>query len=948
MNEAITLKGIGQAIEGLNYRNKNALKYRLIYTIREFYHDDSSVETLKEIETEKLIGLLWNEANDPAAINHKRKNLNSLKSSINTDLKKLYAEDKNPEGIIIGPNNIFSMSDEAKDNTLKTFLNTVMNEGQANLGEVAKALSAIDKILSDAATHSVDTAKDNLNQLDELKKTIRLMSEKYGGFNHEGSLESAQNNFQNKSSRDGSEQIGTGSEEVSKDGLADKSGYKTDFETDKEAGVGIDQSLPEIVEAIDTIEDDEELEIIEEVESDGLEENIGLGGENGNSIGNNSCEDLSGKENYSTEDGEKYQEPGGIGPGDSSKEGNTGGALSKENIFETETENDIDTGDELELQDEQIDELKEEVEIIDEEIDEVCEDVDIKTEEVDLEENADEVIETENIPDQLLGISDSGSEGTVGDKKGNTGISESDGSDIIISAGAKSGDKDGAEGGETGKGGTSGISSKDNSEQIGTGSEGVSKDGLADKSGYITDFETDKEAGGGTDQSLPDIVEAIDTIDDDEDLEIIEEIEPDSLEENIGLGDGNGNSIGNNSCEDLSGKENYSTEDGEKYQEPGGIGPADSSKEGNAGGALSKDNIFETKTANDIDTGDELELQDEQIDELEEEVEIIDAIDNNEDLEIIEDIEPDGPEENIVLADEYGDSASSDSNAKLVEEDFDIGENKASNIKNAKVLAEEFNHSLAAMDKYYNQYILIQGGSYIIGSKRPKRGECSEEKVNLPDYYIGKYPVINALFEVFAEKTGYKTTAEKRGYSKVYIGRYEKTIDEQTGMEKLIFNATTIQKTVEGACWYQPCGPGSTIHKKRNHPVVHVSFEDAMAFAAWTGKKLPSENEWEAASRTDKGYSLPWGNSFNKKACNIEESSVCGTTPVDRYEEFENNFGIADVLGNVLEWTSSRIEKFMVVKGGSFISGDDVRLFTRFQIEPVNHSNILGFRCMAH
>ncbi|MBU4011505.1 MAG: formylglycine-generating enzyme family protein, partial [Proteobacteria bacterium] len=316
--------------------------------------------------------------------------------------------------------------------------------------------------------------------------------------------------------------------------------------------------------------------------------------------------------------------------------------------------------------------------------------------------------------------------------------------------------------------------------------------------------------------------------------------------------------------------------------------------------------------------------------------------------EIIEDIEPDGPEENIVLADEYGDSASSDSNAKLVEEDFDIGENKASNIKNAKVLAEEFNHSLAAMDKYYNQYILIQGGSYIIGSKRPKRGECSEEKVNLPDYYIGKYPVINALFEVFAEKTGYKTTAEKRGYSKVYIGRYEKTIDEQTGMEKLIFNATTIQKTVEGACWYQPCGPGSTIHKKRNHPVVHVSFEDAMAFAAWTGKKLPSENEWEAASRTDKGYSLPWGNSFNKKACNIEESSVCGTTPVDRYEEFENNFGIADVLGNVLEWTSSRIEKFMVVKGGSFISGDDVRLFTRFQIEPVNHSNILGFRCMAH
>ncbi|MBU1054666.1 MAG: formylglycine-generating enzyme family protein, partial [Proteobacteria bacterium] len=370
-----------------------------------------------------------------------------------------------------------------------------------------------------------------------------------------------------------------------------------------------------------------------------------------------------------------------------------------------------------------------------------------------------------------------------------------------------------------------------------------------------------------------------------EDLEIIEEIESDNTEEEAGLGAGKDD-----------GSESY------------------------AEGDASAIDALETADGINEDT---------------------------EDIEIIEEIEPEDIEEDVGLGGEGGDSADIDSNAKIFEEDFDISETKPLDNK-AKFLAEEFNHSLAAMDKYYNQYILIPEGAYIIGSKRPKKGESLEKAVDLPAYYIGKYPITNALFEVFVEKTGYKTTAEKRGYGKVYFGRYEKTIDEKTGMEKLLFNATTKQNTVKGACWYQPSGPGSMIHKKRNHPVVQISLEDAMAFASWTGKRLPTEDEWEAASRTAKGNLLPWGNKFKKEACNIEDSSICGTTSVENYHDFENKFGLVDMLGNVFEWTSSRIDKFMIGKGGCWISGVDIRLFSRLQLEPDGHSNILGFRCVAY
>ncbi|MBW2018254.1 MAG: SUMF1/EgtB/PvdO family nonheme iron enzyme, partial [Deltaproteobacteria bacterium] len=214
------------------------------------------------------------------------------------------------------------------------------------------------------------------------------------------------------------------------------------------------------------------------------------------------------------------------------------------------------------------------------------------------------------------------------------------------------------------------------------------------------------------------------------------------------------------------------------------------------------------------------------------------------------------------------------------------------NDERARLLAEQFNQSLAAMDRFFNQYLLIPKGKYPVGNGGPPGKERPKAWLEMAPFYLGKFPVTNALFEIFVEKTGYKTTAERLGYGTVYYPRARKRIDEETGLETLDWRSDltskTVEgacwsdltsKTVEGACWYQPLGPGSTLHGKRSHPVVQVSLEDAMAFAAWTGKRLPTEEEWEAATRTAQGYPFPWGKEWKEGACNVEESLVGRSVP---------------------------------------------------------------------
>lgn len=218
--------------------------------------------------------------------------------------------------------------------------------------------------------------------------------------------------------------------------------------------------------------------------------------------------------------------------------------------------------------------------------------------------------------------------------------------------------------------------------------------------------------------------------------------------------------------------------------------------------------------------------------------------------------------------------------------------------------ATEHNNLLA----FEPETILIPAGPFIMGStqaeveelvrrypdtdRRLFERELPQHAVDLPTYRIGKAPITNAQFAAFVEATGYKTTAEKEGWGFHWPDKIAK---------------------VEGADWQHPAGPSSQIDDKMDHPVVQVSWHDAVAYCAWlaeiTGKpyRLPTEAEWEKAARGTDGRCWPWGDEWNPEFCNSERG-VGDTTPVGKYSpDGDSPFGCVDMVGNVWEWTSTTI-----------------------------------------
>jgi formylglycine-generating enzyme required for sulfatase activity len=328
--------------------------------------------------------------------------------------------------------------------------------------------------------------------------------------------------------------------------------------------------------------------------------------------------------------------------------------------------------------------------------------------------------------------------------------------------------------------------------------------------------------------------------------------------------------------------------------------------------------------------------------------EVIDVIeDEDEQLdegEHLDDIDEDD------LLDEYDDET------PIEEEPFDLSADEILEQERNLRLSERFQRYLGVVERRYNKYLLIPKGAYIIGSDEPEKDELTQQTITLPEYFVGKFPVTNSLFEIFVEQTGYQTIAEEKGYGIVYQGRYQKRKDENTGRSHFIWNAAHQWRPVEGAYWYQPNGPGSNLHNKRFHPVVQISLKDAMAFAAWVGKRLPKEAEWEAAARTQKGCRYPWGEVWKDGMCNTEDTEIADTTPVDHYPDADNELGVSDLLGNTLEWTSESCEPpfkasgqkdYHIAKGGSWISDQSIRLYARFKLPIHFTSNLLGFRCIA-
>ena len=328
---------------------------------------------------------------------------------------------------------------------------------------------------------------------------------------------------------------------------------------------------------------------------------------------------------------------------------------------------------------------------------------------------------------------------------------------------------------------------------------------------------------------------------------------------------------------------------------------------------------------------EEIELDDdEEIEEIE--------LDENENIEEIE-LDEDEDIEEVELDEDEDIEELTEEELKALEE-----------LRKKKELAEQFDDSLGEGEKKFNKYVIVPGGQYTIGTNKTLKSNLELQQFDMPEVYIGVYPVTNALFEIFIDQTGYVTTAEKSGFGRVYYSRFQKHRSGSTWRKK------AGSEDVRGACWYQPSGPGSTLHGKRAHPVVQVSVDDALAFASWIGRRIPTEAEWESAARTDLGHKYPWGDKFDPEALNIEQSGLADTTPVDKYDRFANEFKIVDMLGNVMEWTSdtqippalpgSSI-RYNIAKGGAWNSGDNVTISSRALFKPGFTSNTIGFRCIS-
>jgi len=208
----------------------------------------------------------------------------------------------------------------------------------------------------------------------------------------------------------------------------------------------------------------------------------------------------------------------------------------------------------------------------------------------------------------------------------------------------------------------------------------------------------------------------------------------------------------------------------------------------------------------------------------------------------------------------------------------------------------------------------IPGGTFAMGDHTgegyPADGEGPVHDVTLPAFRMDATTVTNEQFARFVKATGHVTTAEQEGYSAVFHLAFTGDPRDVLGRAE----QTPWWLGVRGATWRQPEGPGSNIGRRSNHPVVHVSHDDALAYCAWAGTRLPTEAEWEYAARGGRaGERFPWGAEFvpaEGHRCNVwqgdfpdhntEEDGFLTTAPARHYEP--NGFGLFQTIGNVWEW----------------------------------------------
>ncbi|MFN4896156.1 MAG: formylglycine-generating enzyme family protein [Pseudomonadota bacterium] len=295
--------------------------------------------------------------------------------------------------------------------------------------------------------------------------------------------------------------------------------------------------------------------------------------------------------------------------------------------------------------------------------------------------------------------------------------------------------------------------------------------------------------------------------------------------------------------------------------------------------------------------------------------------------------------------------------------------------------------------------VYIPGGEFVMGSKH--FGDAvPAHRVRVEGFWIDQTEVTNAQFAAFQRATGYITVAERTPRAEDFPG---------APPENLVAGSVTFQPPKEpvalnnhlrwwnytvGANWRRPEGPNSNISQRMNHPVVHIAWEDANAYAKWAGKRLPTEAEWEYAARgglAEQDYA--WGDSFQVSGkfmantfqghfpdSNSKADGYHSTAPVKSFPP--NGYGLYDMAGNVWEWVADwyRADYYLtlanngqvtlnpqgpsnshdpyepgvakrVMKGGSYLCTDQycARYMPggRGKGDPSTGTNHLGFRLVA-
>lgn len=272
--------------------------------------------------------------------------------------------------------------------------------------------------------------------------------------------------------------------------------------------------------------------------------------------------------------------------------------------------------------------------------------------------------------------------------------------------------------------------------------------------------------------------------------------------------------------------------------------------------------------------------------------------------------------------------------------------------------------------------IKLDGGPFLMGTDStegfPNDGEGPVREIVLDPFYIDALPVTNARFAEFIRSSGYVTEADRFGWSFVFQGHIPRTLVDDTAL------AAPWWCKVQGANWQHPQGPGSTIDDE--HPVTHVSWNDAAEFARWAGKRLPTEAEWEFAARGGlEQKRFPWGDELTPGGihmCNIwqgefpavdlAEDGYAGTSPVRAFPP--NGYGLYSVSGNTWEWCADwfhptyhlvgsrknpsgpSIGSARAMRGGSYLCHasycNRYRVAARTANTPDSSTGNIGFRCV--